>query len=109
MPSSQPARCFPFYFADSRGFLTGKLPSRDRGNCWKPCVTTAPAVVDELLRSGLENPLATKRLMVTTLIADLEGYTTQVEQLSTEAAAQLTRDFGLFDAAGVEPCGTLDK
>jgi adenylate cyclase len=70
----------------------------------------APSVVRELLRSDLADPLAPRQLDVTTLIADMEGYTTQVEALSMEEAARLTREFldcltGPVIAGG----GTLDK
>jgi adenylate cyclase len=70
----------------------------------------APGVVAELLRSDMEDPLAPRQLDVTTLIADMEGYTSQVESLSMEEAAMLTRDFldcltGPVIALG----GTLDK
>jgi hypothetical protein len=50
-------------------------------------------VVEELLRSDLEDPLLPRQLDVTTLIADMEGYTSQVESLPVEEAARLTRDF----------------
>ena len=70
----------------------------------------AKAVVDELLRRGLKDPLTPQQLHVTTLIADMEGYTTQVESLSIEEAAQLTRDFLACLAKPVlEKQGTLDK
>ncbi|HYC42793.1 MAG TPA: adenylate/guanylate cyclase domain-containing protein [Noviherbaspirillum sp.] len=70
----------------------------------------AKAVVDELLRRGLKDPLTPQRLHVTTLIADMEGYTSQVESLSIEEAAQLTRDFLACLAKPVlEKQGTLDK
>ena len=70
----------------------------------------AKAVVHELLRSDLKDPLAPRRLHVTTLIADMEGYTSQVEHLPMEDAANLTRQFlecltGPVLATG----GTLDK
>jgi adenylate cyclase len=70
----------------------------------------APAVVEQLLRSDIDDPLAPRQLEVTTLIADMEGYTTQVESLPVADAAQLTRDFlecltGPVIASG----GTLDK
>jgi adenylate cyclase len=70
----------------------------------------APGVVDQLLKSDLEDPLAPRQLDVTTLIADMEGYTGQVENLSMEQAAVLTREFldcltGPVIALG----GTLDK
>lgn len=70
----------------------------------------APSVVRELLRSDLADPLAPRQLDVTTLIADMEGYTTQVESLSMEESARLTREFldcltGPVIAGG----GTLDK
>lgn len=70
----------------------------------------APGVVDQLLKSDLEDPLAPRQLDVTTLIADMEGYTSQVENLTMEQAAVLTREFldcltGPVIALG----GTLDK
>ena len=70
----------------------------------------ADAVVDELLRSNLEDPLAPSQRMVTTLIADMEGYTSHVESLPVEQAAQLTRDFLNCLTGPVLDCGgTLDK
>lgn len=70
----------------------------------------APAVVDELMRSNLQDPLAPKRCQVTTLIADMQGYTSQVEALSAEQAADLTRDFlSCLTAPVLEMRGTLDK
>lgn len=70
----------------------------------------AKAVVDELLRRGLKDTLTPQRLNVTTLIADMEGYTTQVEALSIEEAAQLTTEFLACLAKPVlDRQGTLDK
>ena len=70
----------------------------------------APAVVKELLRSDLEDPLKPRQLDVTTLIADMEGYTTQVESLPVEEAANLTRDFlDCLTGPVIEQNGTLDK
>lgn len=70
----------------------------------------AEAVVDELLRRDLKDPLTPRRLNVTTLIADMEGYTGQVESLSMEDAAQLTRDFlACLTKPVLEKHGTLDK
>jgi adenylate cyclase len=70
----------------------------------------APAVVDELLRSDLKDPLAPRQGSVTTLIADMEGYTGQVERLPMEDAAQLTRDFlDCLTRPVLEKRGTLDK
>lgn len=70
----------------------------------------AKAVVDELLRSDLKDPLAPRLLQVTTLIADMEGYTTQVESLSLEEAAKLTTDFlDCLTRPVLEMQGTLDK
>lgn len=70
----------------------------------------AKAVVDELLRRDLKDPLAPVQCQVTTLIADMEAYTTHVESLPIEDAANLTRD---FLACLTEPVltnqGTLDK
>lgn len=70
----------------------------------------ADAVVDELLRSDLEDPLAPTARAVTTLIADMEGYTGHVESLPVEAAAQLTRDFlNCLTGPVLDHHGTLDK
>jgi adenylate cyclase len=70
----------------------------------------AKDVVDELLRSDLKDPLAPRLLQVTTLIADMEGYTTQVESLSLEDAARLTTDFlDCLTRPVLEAQGTLDK
>jgi adenylate cyclase len=70
----------------------------------------APSVVDELLKSDLADPLAPRQLEVTTLIADMQGYTNQVESLPVEEAAKLTRDFlECLTAPVIEQQGTLDK
>jgi len=70
----------------------------------------APAVVTELLRSDLMDPLAPRQLDVTTLIADMEGYTTQVESLPVDEAAKLTRDFlECLTGPVIDHQGTLDK
>jgi adenylate cyclase len=70
----------------------------------------AKAVVDELLRSDMKDPLAPRLLHVTTLIADMEGYTSQVESLSLEDAARLTTDFlDCLTRPVLEKQGTLDK
>lgn len=70
----------------------------------------APAVVAELLRSDLKDPLAPRQLDVTTLIADMEGYTTQVESLPVDEAAKLTRDFlECLTGPVIDTQGTLDK
>jgi adenylate cyclase len=70
----------------------------------------ATAVVDELLRSNLKDPLAPRQLQVTTLIADMEGYTTHVESLPIEEASRLTTDFlDCLTRPVLEKRGTLDK
>jgi adenylate cyclase len=70
----------------------------------------AGAVVDELLRSDLQDPLAPRRLEVTTLVADMEGYTGQVESLSLEDASRLTTEFlDCLTRPVLEHRGTLDK
>jgi adenylate cyclase len=67
-------------------------------------------VVDELLRSNLQDPLAPRQLQVTTLIADMEGYTTHVEALAVEDAARLTTDFlDCLTRPVLAMRGTLDK
>jgi adenylate cyclase len=70
----------------------------------------AGEVVDELLRSDLKDPLAPRRLEVTTLVADMEGYTSQVESLSLEDASRLTTDFlECLTRPVLAHRGTLDK
>lgn len=70
----------------------------------------AKEVVDELLRSDLKDPLKPKQRQVTTLIADMEGYTTHVESLPVEEAAKLTTDFlDCLTRPVLEMHGTLDK
>jgi adenylate cyclase len=67
-------------------------------------------VVDELLRSNLEDPLAPRQLEVTTLIADMEGYTSHVEALPVEDAARLTTEFlDCLTRPVLALRGTLDK
>ncbi|WGG51381.1 CHASE2 domain-containing protein [Rugamonas sp. DEMB1] len=70
----------------------------------------ADAVVDELLRSNLADPLAPSHCEVTTLIADMQGYTGHVEALPLEQAAELTRAFlECLTAPVLAARGTLDK
>jgi adenylate cyclase len=70
----------------------------------------ARAVVDELLRSDLKDPLAPRQLHVTTLIADMEAYTSHVESLHVHDAAKLTRDFlECLTQPVLDLGGTLDK
>ena len=70
----------------------------------------ASAVVDELLRRNLKDPLTPVQRHVTTLIADMEGYTTHVESLPVEEAAQVTRDFlDCLTRPVMARHGTLDK
>ncbi len=70
----------------------------------------ARAVVDELLRRDLKDPLAPCRHHVTTLIADMEGYTSQVENMAMEQAAQLTKEFlECLTLPVLNRGGTLDK
>jgi adenylate cyclase len=70
----------------------------------------ARAVVDEMLRLGLKDPLKPAQRDITTLIADMEGYTAQVEALGIEEAAHLTREFlECLTQPVLERGGTLDK
>ncbi|MYM85057.1 CHASE2 domain-containing protein [Duganella sp. FT50W] len=70
----------------------------------------ADAVVDELLRSNLNDPLQPSHCEVTTLIADMEGYTTHVASLPLEQAAELTRAFlDCLTQPVLAAHGTLDK
>jgi adenylate cyclase len=70
----------------------------------------AKAVVEELLRSDMKDPLAPRQSHVTTLIADMEAYTSHVESLPVSEAADLTRDFlECLTGPVLEKGGTLDK
>jgi adenylate cyclase len=70
----------------------------------------AREVVDELMRSNLKDPLAPRQVQVTTLIADMEGYTTHVESLPVEDAAKLTTAFlDCLTRPVLAKHGTLDK
>lgn len=70
----------------------------------------AKAVVDQLLLSDLKDPLAPRQRYVTTLIADMEGYTTHVESLPVQDAAALTREFlECLTTPVLNHGGTLDK
>ncbi len=70
----------------------------------------APAVVEELLRSEEQDPLRPRQRDVTTLVADMEGYTGQVEALPVAEAARLTRDFlDCLTGPVIAHQGTLDK
>ncbi len=70
----------------------------------------ASAVVDSLLRSNVKDPLLPQQADVTTLVADMQAYTSHVESLSVEAAAQLTREFlGCLTRPVLKHRGTLDK
>lgn len=70
----------------------------------------APAVVEQLLRSEEQDPLRPRRRDVTTMVADMEGYTSQVETLPVEEAARLTRDFlDCLTGPVIAHQGTLDK
>lgn len=70
----------------------------------------ARPVVAALLRSNVQNPLLPQRVLVTTLIADMQNYTGQVESLSIEEATELTRMFlGCLTRPVLAAQGTLDK
>jgi adenylate cyclase len=70
----------------------------------------APTVVEQLLRSEVDDPLKPRQLDVTTLIADMEGYTSQVEALPVTEAATLTREFlDCLTGPVIDKLGTLDK
>ncbi len=70
----------------------------------------AREVVDELLNNDLLDPLRPAQYDVTTLIADMEGYTAQVESLPVTEATRLTRDFlECLTGPVLAERGTLDK
>ncbi|MBV7537498.1 adenylate/guanylate cyclase domain-containing protein [Duganella sp. sic0402] len=70
----------------------------------------ADAVVDELLRNNLLDPLKPSHCDVTTLIADMQGYTSHVGALPLEQAAELTRAFlDCLTGPVLAAHGTLDK
>jgi len=70
----------------------------------------ADAVVNELLRHNLADPLKPSHCEVTTLIADMQGYTSHVAALPLEQAAELTRAFlDCLTGPVLAAHGTLDK
>jgi adenylate cyclase len=70
----------------------------------------APAVVNQLLRSDIDDPLKPRHFDVTTMVADMEGYTTHVEALPLHEAAELTRAFlDCLTGPVIAHRGTLDK
>lgn len=70
----------------------------------------APVIVNEILSSGLKDPLAPRQQYMTTLVADMEGYTKHIEGLPLDEAASLTRQFLNCLTQPVLACrGTLDK
>ncbi|WP_222428727.1 CHASE2 domain-containing protein [Denitratisoma sp. DHT3] len=70
----------------------------------------AQPVLDELLKSGLRDPMAPTQLQVTTLIADMENYTALVEGLPLEESVILTRGFlDCLTRPVLTHQGTLDK
>jgi adenylate cyclase len=70
----------------------------------------APVIVNEILSSGLKDPLAPRQHYMTTLVADMEGYTKHIEGLPLDEAASLTRQFLDCLTQPVLDCrGTLDK
>lgn len=70
----------------------------------------ARPVLDELLKSGLRDPLVPTQLQVTTLIADMENYTALVEGLPLEESVILTRGFlDCLTRPVLAHYGTLDK
>jgi len=70
----------------------------------------APVIVNEILSSGLKDPLAPRQHHMTTLVADMEGYTKHISGLPLDEAASLTRQFLECLTQPVLACrGTLDK
>jgi adenylate cyclase len=70
----------------------------------------APKVVEQLMQHNVKDPLQPRQLDVTTLIADMEGYTSQVEALTMDEAALLTRSFlDCLTGPVIALQGTLDK
>jgi adenylate cyclase len=105
-----PLFCFLYLLAVAVPFQWELAQRRSRQLLGTLRQYVAGAVVDELLRSDLQDPLAPRRLEVTTLVADMEGYTTQVESLSLEDAARLTTEFlDCLTRPVLEHRGTLDK
>lgn len=70
----------------------------------------APTVLDQILRSGIQQPLEPKYMDITVLSADMENYTGLTSQSSLQEAATLTREFlQCLTEPILELEGTLDK
>lgn len=70
----------------------------------------APAVLDQMLRQGLDNPMVPQAREITVLSADMQDYTGITNRSSLEDAALLTREFlACLTDPILEFGGTLDK
>lgn len=87
------------------------INQREQSNILKLFASyVAPAVLDQILREGIDHPLVPKYMNITVLSADMENYTGHTRQSSLSEAANLTRE---FLQCLTEPVlrleGTLDK
>jgi adenylate cyclase len=87
------------------------MTQREQGQILRSFATyVAPSVLNEMLRMGLDNPMAPKHGEITVLSADMQDYTGLTNRTTLQDAAQLTRE---FLQCLTEPIlaygGTLDK
>ena len=70
----------------------------------------SPTLANELIKSGLQNPLAPRTALITVLVADVENYTGRISTLTPQAVAELTRGIlNLIGQAAMSTRGTIDK
>ncbi|WP_298933043.1 CHASE2 domain-containing protein [uncultured Ramlibacter sp.] len=70
----------------------------------------APAVLDQMLRQGLNNPMLPQHREITVLSADMQDYTGLTNRSSLQDAADLTREFlQCLTQPILDHGGTLDK
>jgi adenylate cyclase len=87
------------------------MVQREQGQILRSFATyVAPAVLQEMLRQGLDNPMSPQHREITVLSADMQDYTGLTNASSLQEAADLTRG---FLQCVTEPVlafgGTLDK
>ncbi|HEY8047536.1 MAG TPA: adenylate/guanylate cyclase domain-containing protein, partial [Ramlibacter sp.] len=87
------------------------LTQREQGQLLRSFATyVAPSVLGEMLRLGLDNPMAPKHGDITVISADMQDYTGLTNRTTLQDAALLTRE---FLQCLTEPVlaygGTLDK
>lgn len=87
------------------------LLQREQGQILRSFATyVAPAVLQQMLRQGIEHPLTPRYADITVVSADMQNYTGLTSRSSLQEVASLTRDFlRCLTEPVLEQEGTLDK